>query len=190
MYLLIDLTKRKDIELYVIFIILIYTILIIFNIQTGVLSFAIWSGFHPLDEDILFPLTYSLAICSFLIFLYWFRNNGIFAIPLAIGVPFLWVITFEILWQNSFILTGHIGDTLNTELILISLLLMGIISLPEWKRNRISVSAIVIFTIGWITWLWMGYPQIPSTLGYMFNITLKIGAFAVIMILVMPYDSI
>ncbi len=67
---------------------------------------------------------------------------------------------------------------------------MGIISLPEWKRNRISVSAIVIFTIGWITWLGMGYPQIPSALGYMFNITLKIGAFAVIMILVMPYDSI
>jgi hypothetical protein len=59
------------------------------NIPTGTLSFAFKAAATPLNQDTLFPLTYSLAIFSFPLSLYWFRHEGILALPYAIGIPFL-----------------------------------------------------------------------------------------------------
>ncbi|EQB66396.1 MAG: hypothetical protein AMDU2_EPLC00007G0037 [Thermoplasmatales archaeon E-plasma] len=46
---------------------------------------------------------------------------------------------------------------------------MGSISFPKWKKDRVTISAFIAFSIGWIAWLGMGYPQMPSFLGYLFN---------------------
>jgi hypothetical protein len=140
----------------------------------------------PLNQDTLFPLTYSLAIFSFLLSLYWFRHEGILALPYAIGIPFLWVIFFEILWQNSFVFFGTLNDSLTNEVVLLSWLLPGTASFPEWRMDRISLIAFLTFSAGWVYWFASGYLQMPSAAGYLFNIPLKIGAFLAVLILVMP----
>ncbi len=184
-----NLSEKRNRRIYFSFLFLTSTFFLIINVETGILLFAVSASLSPFHQNTLFPLTYFLSVFSFLISLYWFRYDGILSIPLSIGVPFLWVTFFEVLWQNSFLLTGKFSDNLNSELILLSWLLMGSISFPKWKKDRVTISAFIAFSIGWIAWLGMGYPQMPSFLGYLFNISLKIGAFALIIILVMTKNS-
>lgn len=160
------------------------------NIPTGILTFAFRSAISPISQDTLFPLTYSLAIFSFLVSLYWERKAGLMAIPYAMGIPFLWVIFFEILWQNSFVLFGTFTDNLTSEVILFSWLLIGTISFPTWTMDRLTLISFLFFSAGWTAWILIGYPQMPSLPGYLFNFMLKIGAFIVIMIMVMPRRSL
>lgn len=156
------------------------------NIPTGILNFAFRSAISPLSQDTLFPLTYSLAIFSFLVSLYWERNAGIMAVLYAMGIPFLWVIFFEILWQNSFIFFGTFTDNITSEIILFSWFFLGTVSYPMWKTDKYSITSFLVFSAGWVLWLIFGYPQMPSYLGYVFNVSLKVGAFFTIMVLAMP----
>ena len=171
---------------------LIFALIVFFavNFSTGILNLALRSAFSPLNQGPLFPLTFSLAISSFLLSLYWFRREALFAIPYAAGIPFLWVIFFEILWQNSFALFGTFTDNLTSEVILFSWLLIGTISFPTWTMDRLTLISFLFFSAGWTAWILIGYPQMPSFPGYLFNFMLKIGAFIVIMIMVMPRRSL
>lgn len=175
---------------YLFYLISTLAIFFIVNSYTGILDFAFRSAISPLDQDTLFPLTYSLAILSFLIGIYWFRHSLLFSFPYAIGIPFLWVIFFEILWQNSFALFGTFTDNLTSEMILLSWFLVGTLSFPTWKIDKFSGIALILFLSGWLAWLVDGYPQMPSTMGFFFNTSLKIGAFFVIMVLVAPRMSV
>ena len=107
-----NLSVKRNRKIYFLFLFLTSTFFIIINVETGILLLAVSEGLSPLRQNTLFPLTYSLAIFSFFISLYWFRNDGILSIPLSIGVPFLWVTFFEVLWQNSFLLTGKFNGNL------------------------------------------------------------------------------
>ena len=160
------------------------------NLPTGILNLALRSALSPLNQGPLFPLTFSLAISSFLLSLYWYWHEGPFALPYAVGVPFLWVIFFEILWQNSFAIFGTFTDNLTSEVILFSWLLIGTISFPTWTMDRLTLISFILFSAGWIAWILIDYPQMPSFPGYFFNFLLKIGAFIVIMIMVMPRRSL
>lgn len=186
---LINLKDKRNRRLYLFFVCLICITFVIINVQSGILLFAVKAGLSPLRQNTLFPLTYFLAILSLFISLYWFRGDGILSIPNSIGVPFLWVTIFEVLWQNSFILTGKFGDDVSSELILLSWLLMGTISFPKWETDTRTRLTFLVFIIGWVAWLATGYSQMPSIEGYVFNISLKIWAFVVIIFLVMPKYS-
>ena len=85
---------KRNRRIYFLFLFLTSTFFIIINVETGIFLLAVSEGLSPLRQNTLFPLTYSLAIFSFFISLYWFRNDGILSIPLSIGVPFLWVTIF------------------------------------------------------------------------------------------------
>ncbi|MEM0156339.1 MAG: hypothetical protein QW597_07065 [Thermoplasmataceae archaeon] len=174
---------------YLLYLISALAIFFIVNVSTGTLSFAFRSAISPFDQDTLFPLTYSLAILSFFLSIYWFRHFQLLSLPYATGVPFLWVIFFEILWQNSFAISGAFTDNLTSEVILLSWLLVGFLSFPTWKLDKVTMVAFLLFLMGWMAWLGDGYPQMPSARGYIFNITLKIGAFLVIIALVTPRRS-
>ncbi len=179
--------KANEVKLtYLLYLLSALIVFFVVNVPTGILNFALNSALSPLNQDPLFPLTYSLAISSFLLSLYWSRHEGLLALPYAIGVPFLWVIFFEILWQNSFVLFGTFTDNLTSEVILLSWLLLGTISFPTWITDKFTIISFLLFSMGWIAWVLIGYPQMPSMLGYIFNFLLKIGAFLVIMVLVIP----
>ena len=89
-----NLSVKRNMKIYFLFLFLTSTFFIIINVETGILLLAVSEGLSPFHQNTLFPLTYSLAIFSFFISLYWFRNDGILSIPLSIGVPFLWVTIF------------------------------------------------------------------------------------------------
>lgn len=161
-------------------------IFFVVNSLTGILVFAVRSAISPLTQDTLFPLTYSLAIASFLVTIYWYRDKGLTGFPYAIGVPFFWIILFEILWQNSFLLFGTFTDDVLSEIILSSWFMIGVISYPTWNIDKFTLWVFLMFSAGWTAWILARYPQMPSLSGYVFNISLKIGAFLAIMLMVKP----
>jgi hypothetical protein len=172
--------------LYSVFLFFAVTFFLVVNIETGILNLVIRSAFSPLSQDTLFPLTYSLAIVSFIMTMYWTRKSGLVSLPYSIGVPFLWVIFFEILWQNSFIFSGAFKDNIVSEMILMSWLLVGCISYPIWRADKFTLAAFLTFSLTWVAWVATGYQQMPLMTGYIFNISLKIGAFLTIIVLIFP----
>ncbi|MHB1707888.1 MAG: hypothetical protein ACYCT2_00220 [Thermoplasmataceae archaeon] len=184
--------RRSNMTKFAYALYLIFALIVFFavNFSTGILNLALRSALSPLNQGPLFPLTFSLAISSFLLSLCWYRREGLFALPYAAGVPFLWVIFFEILWQNSFALVGTFSDNLTSEVILFSWLLIGTISFPTWTMDRLTLISFLLFSAGWMAWILIDYPQMPSLPGYFFNFLLKIGAFLVIIIMVMPRRSL
>ena len=78
------------------------------------------------------------------------------------------------------------SDNITSEIILFSWFFLGTISYPMWKTDKYSITSFLAFSAGWVLWLIFGYPQMPSYLGYVFNVSLKVGAFFTIMVLAMP----
>jgi hypothetical protein len=134
-----------------------------------------------------FPLTASLAVISFIATtLIYYRRLGLISGWYGLTITFLWLILFEILWQNSFIFTGNFTDTIYSEIILISWLLMGLNSYPILTKDRISVIAFLLFGICWGLWLVTGYDQINTKEGLIFNLITKALAFVVVMAMAIP----
>ncbi|MEM0136438.1 MAG: hypothetical protein QXU18_14625 [Thermoplasmatales archaeon] len=161
----------------------------IINLKYGIIFFAIHSALNPQSQDEIFPLTYSLAIISVVAISIFYRKHGIISVWYGFSVAFLWVIIFEILWQNSFIISGGFHDTFSRELILFSWLLLGFNSYPIWKKDKISIIALILFALGWTSWVVSGYQQIDTLEGLVFNLFLKIQAFLTIMVIVSPRSA-
>jgi hypothetical protein len=159
---------------------------VIVNLEYGIVHYVIGAIFSPLSQNVIFPLTASLAVISFLVISLLYRHFGIFSVWYGLTVTFLWIILFEILWQNSFIFTGNFIDTVTSEVILLSWFLMGTNSYPIWKIDKITGIAFVLFGVLWVLWITTGYQQINTTEGIVFNVITKILAFVVVMALVFP----
>ena len=104
----------------------------------------------------------------------------------GLTVTFLWLIFFEILWQNSFLLTGNFTDTLSSEIILLSWLIMGVNSYPLWQNDRYTGISVLVFGSMWFLWIITGYNQINTLEGLVFNLFTKALAFCVIIVLTLP----
>jgi membrane-associated phospholipid phosphatase len=64
--------------------------------------------------------------------------------------------------------------------------MIGVISYPTWNIDKFTLWVFLMFSAGWTAWILARYPQMPSLSGYVFNISLKIGAFLAIMLMVKP----
>lgn len=157
------------------------------NLKYGIVYLVLGSVVSPFSQNEVFPLTASLAVVSFIATtLIYYKRAGIISAWYGLSITFLWLIFFEILWQNSFILTGNFMDTISSEIILISWLLMGLNSYPILNTDKISGIAFLIFGICWSLWLASGYHQINTIEGLIFNLITKAFAFMVIMVMVIP----
>ena len=103
---------------------------------------------------------------------------------------FLWVDVFEILWQSSFLAFGSQFNPVG-EVILGSWLALGGVSWKYWfwRENKYFWYQLLLFASLWSLWIMLGYPQIPTSEGFLFNIPLKILAFTTILALFKPRRS-
>jgi hypothetical protein len=157
------------------------------NLRYGIVFLVITSVSSPLSQNTIFPLTSVLALSSFLIIsMVYFKSRGIISLWYGLTVTFLWLIFFEILWQNSFLLNGNFTDTLSSEIILLSWLIMGVNSYPLWKKDSYTGILLLVFSAVWLLWIMTGYNQINTLEGLVFNLITKAIAFFVIVVLTLP----
>jgi hypothetical protein len=124
------------------------------------------------------------------LFFWQYRLDGIRSAIFAVGLAFAATSLFEIIYQNVGVGTGVGNQAFEGQLINLSSIALVVASLRFWRVNRVFLSATILFLCGWLFWLAFGYPQIynPSSnlaqQAYVFNASLKVGAFVLVALLV------
>jgi len=149
--------------------------------------------FESRASDI-FPYTWA---SSFLLFAYsiWllrtrynldYVRTVIFALSLSLAATSL----FEVIYQNIGIGVGVGNQQIEGQLINFSAIAMALSSVRFWRASKPLLFTVILFLTGWILWMSAGYPQIFSSdaglarEAYVFNASLKVGAFVVLGLLV------
>jgi hypothetical protein len=117
----------------------------------------------------IFPLTYSLAVFSFIFFLLRFRKNLNLgwkrSILLSATIPFGFAAFFETVYQEVFAVVRpkdfHIP--LSGQLLLASWIILGLSTLQYWRITRKFYAVITVDVVLFLIWMGIGYPQIYET---------------------------
>jgi hypothetical protein len=145
----------------------------------------------------LFPLTWACAFGLFGTGIWWFARayhvDAIRTVVYAFSLVVAATSSFEILWQNVGAGFGVGNHQLEGQIINLSSILMAVSSLRFWRAGPLFLGLLAAFLAGWLLWLAVGYPQEYSPVyshalvADLFNVVLKVGAFVLLGILVMPF---
>jgi hypothetical protein len=173
---------------YTIYVLVSVSVFAVVNYLNGMLNDLIYWGTQGVflgRGNTLLPLTYGMAWASVVIMSVVLRRRGlkwIAASFYAFTVAFLWVVVFETLWQNSFLIFG-IGNSLINQVALASWLVLGMVSWRYWTvgGNRLFLIQLIAYGVLWLFWIGVGYPQMPDLRGTVLNVTLKVLSFSMIL---------
>jgi hypothetical protein len=133
-----------------------------------------------LQENVIFPITYSVAIFVFIFSFMRFRK--IMRLPasllMAITVPFGFASLFELVWSSAYLITGGWKFLGLWYLALCIWFVFGLTSIRYWRVSRSFWLVIGLFVVAWIAWVLLGYPQIT---GYHTNGSITLFNIALIM---------
>lgn len=157
-----------------------------------------WSTLGLLDgtSNPIFPFTLATAIVSFLLALAWLSEAGlgkIRSLLLAISFPFAFTSSFELVWQNAFLIVrpGPFKGTLLADVLFGSWLLLGLSTIGYWQITRKFYIALISLMAGFGGWFAAGYPQIfiPSELWLAFPLNIATKILFASVFLVLLYDG-
>ena len=137
------------------------------------------------DLNIIFPITWVSAVFSFfIIFLLLFKrtsllNSFMIASACPFGAAFLFEFIFSII---AIMIHGHpILQCNPCNIVLgVSWLIMSISGIGFWSRNRILYGSIIIFIVGFVTWILIGFPILSGFSSLLLNYITKIASFSII----------
>jgi len=137
------------------------------------------------DLNVIFPVTWASAVFSFLIILFLLSkrtsilNSFMIASACPFGAAFLFEFIFSIV---AMMVHGHPilqGDPYYIVLG-VSWLIMPISGIGFWSRNRILYGSIVVFIIGFLIWIMVGFPILSGFSSLLLNYITKIASFSII----------
>lgn len=137
------------------------------------------------DLNIIFPVTWVSAVFSFLIILLLLSkrtcilNSFMIASACPFGAAFLFEFIFSIvamMIHGDPILQGN-----PYYMVLgVSWLIMPISGIGFWSRNRILYGSIVVFIVGFVIWIIIGFPILSGFSSLLLNYITKIASFSII----------
>lgn len=147
------------------------------DIMLGWLSFT-----RPANA--IFPLTYSLAIFSFIIAFIRINTGLPVRLLLSASFPFAFVQTFETIYQKlGYALTPlAFAGTIQPQVLAVeaSWLLLGFSTIPLWRWSRKGLASLLFLIAGFALWALVDYPSAPRLqplgIGLALNIALKIDS--------------
>ena len=137
------------------------------------------------DLNIIFPITWISAVFSFFIILLLLfkRTSKLNSFMIASACPFGAAFLFEFIFSIiALIIHGHPILQGNPYYIVlgISWLIMPISGIGFWLRNRILYGLIIIFIVGFVVWVMIGFPILSGFLSLILNYITKIASFSII----------
>jgi len=137
------------------------------------------------DLNIIFPITWVSAVFSFfIILLLLFKrtskfNSFMIASACPFGAAFLFEFIFSII---TLIVHGHPILQGNPYYIVlgVSWLIMPICGIGFWSRNRILYGSIMIFIVGFVIWILIGFPILLGFSSLILNYITKIASFSIV----------
>ncbi len=177
-----------------------YTVWLLVNLAPLFGSFSMleillgWATFTR-QLNTLFPVTYALAIISFLFALWRLKGNPLQRLLLSLSFPFAFVQSFDTIYNKlGYLLHPKaFAGTMNPAIILVEMswLVLGLSTLTFWRLTKKSMAPLLLFLGGFILWAVLDYPSIsglqPVGVGLVLNIALKIDAAALFIVLL--YDG-
>ncbi|MCK5627163.1 hypothetical protein KAI23_04290 [Candidatus Bathyarchaeota archaeon] len=137
------------------------------------------------DLNIIFPITWVSAVFSFfVILLLLFKrtsvlNSFMIASVCPFGAAFLFEFIFSIV---AMMVHGHpiLHGNPYYMVLGVSWLIMPISGIGFWSRNRILSGSIVVFIVGFIIWIIIGFPILSGFSSLLLNYITKIASFSII----------
>ena len=137
------------------------------------------------DLNIIFPITWVSAVFSFfIIFLLLFKrtsllNSFMIASACPFGAAFLFEFIFSII---ALIVHGHpiLYGNPYYFFVGVSWLIMPISGIGFWSRNKILYSSIIVFIVGFVIWIMIGFPILSGFSSLLLNYITKIASFSII----------
>lgn len=138
------------------------------------------------DLNIIFPITWTCALISFLLIFFILIRKTSFFNSLAIssasqfGAVFLFEMIFNLIAKYMF--GQHALPLSNTDYLIASLswLIMSLCGIGFWKKNRFLYIFILIFITGFLVWAIIGFPILSGLPSLFLNYITKISAFCII----------
>jgi hypothetical protein len=137
------------------------------------------------DLNIIFPITWVSAVYFFfMIFLLLFKRTSVFnSFMIASACPFGAAFLFEFIFGIvAMMVHGYPILQGNPYYIVlgVSWLIMSISGIGFWSRNRILYGSIIIFIIGFVIWILIGFPILSGSSSLILNYITKIASFSII----------
>lgn len=137
------------------------------------------------DLNIIFPITWVSAVFSFFIILLLLfkRTSKLNSFMIASACPFGAAFLFEFIFSIiALIVHGHpILQSNPYGIVLgVSWLIMPICGIGFWSRNRILYGSIIVFIVGFVVWILIGFPILLGFSSLILNYITKIASFSIV----------
>ncbi len=139
-----------------------------------------------IDLNIIFPVTWTCAISSFIIIFFLLRNRTSLLNLLSIsaasqfGAAFLFEFVFSVIAR--FLFGHHVLPLANKYYVIvgISWLSMSFCGIGFWSKNKFLLAFIGFFIVGFLIWILIGFPILKGIQSVFLNSITKIASFAII----------
>jgi hypothetical protein len=117
------------------------------------------------SQNVIFPLTYGMALFTVIFsFVRFHAKHGILkTVFLSITTPFAFVASFELVWANTFLITGGYRFLALYYSIMAIWFLFGLSTMFYWRISTKFWATLLILIAVYTIWVVSGFHQIQST---------------------------
>jgi hypothetical protein len=146
------------------------------------------------DVNVIFPVTWLSAVTSFAIISFLLPQRTSILNSLAVaaasqfGSAFLYEFVFSLI---ALLRYGHPILQGNTYYVIVGISWLAMLfgGIGYWTRNNVLYTSLVVFILGFLVWILIGFPILEGALSLFLNYLTKIAAFFITTSLYIPHST-